>query len=223
MEKPIYQQLRDAIYEDIKDKAPNTPILSEREMAEHFGASRMTVRKAIRKLVEEGYLYRDKNKGTFIADQKLHKKKSSSMLFYSKSKHEDHKVLHFDVKNSVVEINKKLEINLQDSFVQIVRLNVSNDIPQSVDEVYLVRKTIPNFDKRDIDELLDFEDYIDKGVINQSFIPIKVPVQYAALLHLKINTPIIMVESLISDYHGRIYGFVRTYPNPNQVQIELTL
>lgn len=223
MEKPIYLQLKDSIYEDIKDKAPNTPILSEREMAEYFGASRMTVRKAIRKLVEEGYLYRDKNKGTFIADQKLHKKKSSSMLFYSKSENEDHKVLHFDVKNSDNEINHKLEINLQDSFVKIIRLNTVDETPQSIDEVYLVRKMIPNFDKRSIDELLDFEDYIEKGVINQTFKPIQVPVQYAALLRLKISSPIIMVESLISDYHGRIYGFVRTYPNPNQVQIELTL
>ena len=222
MEKPIYQQVRDAIFDDIKDKAPNTPILSERELAEHFGASRMTVRKAIRKLVEEGYLYRDKNKGTFIADHKLHKK-SSSMLFYSKSKQEDHKVLYFDVKNSDKEINAKLEIPLQDSFVKIVRLNVANELAQSIDEIYLVRKLIPNFDKRNIDDLLDFEDYIDKGAINQTFIPINVPLQYAALLQLKMNTPIIMVESLISDYHGRIYGFVRTYPNPTQVQIELTL
>lgn len=71
MATPIYRKIKDLIMQEIEDKAANSPIDSERDMAVRFDASRMTVRKAIDELVDEGFLYRDKNKGTFVADRKL--------------------------------------------------------------------------------------------------------------------------------------------------------
>lgn len=223
MDKPIYQRLRDSIYEEIMNQAPNTPIKSERELAEQYKVSRMTVRKAVRKLVDEGYLYRDKNKGTFVADGKLHKKRSSSMLFYTNSAKEENKILHFDVKDSVKEINDKLEIKLSDSFIKVIRLNLQADSPTSIDEIYIVRRLVFEEALNDINALLDFEDYIEKGAVNQTFKPVVVPIQYAKLLKIKLSTPIIMIESLISDNHGKVYAFIKTFTNPELVNIELTL
>ena len=77
----------------------NSPIASERELAIRFDASRMTVRNAINELVEEGVLYRDKNKGTFVADRKLIKKNLTSELL---QEHDamDFSVIYFSVKKA---------------------------------------------------------------------------------------------------------------------------
>ncbi|MFB8735863.1 GntR family transcriptional regulator [Bacillus sp. SL00103] len=44
---------------------------SEREYAERFGISRMTVRQALSNLVNEGYLYRQKEKEAIFVSQKI--------------------------------------------------------------------------------------------------------------------------------------------------------
>ncbi|MDO4613789.1 MAG: GntR family transcriptional regulator [Actinomycetaceae bacterium] len=51
--------------------SPGEKIPSERELCEHFGVSRMTVRQAIDVLVNDGVLIRRQGRGTFVAQQKL--------------------------------------------------------------------------------------------------------------------------------------------------------
>lgn len=222
MDKPIYQQVSDYLSDEIQSMPANTPIPSERELAQLTGASRMTVRKAVNQLVEEGLLYRDKNKGTFVADQKMHKRKPSHTLFLSNDK-SNFKILHFDVKDYVLEVSKNLEIDMEDSFIKLVRLNLENKKPVSIDEIYVVRKMVKNFNPSDASSLLDLESIASKGAVNQTFKPMLVPVQYANLLELKLNSPIIVIESRVYTPQGRVYAFVVTYSHPQRVNLEFTL
>lgn len=70
---PVYYQLK----EDIKKKINNglwkvgECIASERELSEEHNVSRMTVRQALGELVQEGVLYREKGKGTFVCEPKV--------------------------------------------------------------------------------------------------------------------------------------------------------
>jgi GntR family transcriptional regulator len=66
---PLYQQLRRALREAIEDnRLPAEDALPpERELAEEFGVSRITVRKALDALVGEGMLTRRQGAGTFVA------------------------------------------------------------------------------------------------------------------------------------------------------------
>lgn len=70
---PLYYQLKEMILEDIKSgQYPvDSLIPTEKEISEKFNISRTTVRQAITELVQEGWLYRIKSKGTFIARQKI--------------------------------------------------------------------------------------------------------------------------------------------------------
>ncbi len=49
---------------------PGDAVPTERELCEIQGVSRMTVNKAIMSLVNEGLLYREQGKGTFVAKPK---------------------------------------------------------------------------------------------------------------------------------------------------------
>lgn len=58
---------------------PGQKIPSENELAEKFGASRQTVRKAISKLTEEGLLYARHGSGTFVAER-IHKRSGTKNI-----------------------------------------------------------------------------------------------------------------------------------------------
>src|SRR5690606_6399446 len=66
---PLYYQLKEIIQEMIENEElqPNEPIPTERELCEIHGISRMTVREAIMALVNEGVLYREQGRGTYVA------------------------------------------------------------------------------------------------------------------------------------------------------------
>lgn len=70
---PLYFQLKSILLEEIKSNAypVDSLIPTEKEISEMFQISRTTVRQAITELVQEGWLYRIKSKGTFVARVKI--------------------------------------------------------------------------------------------------------------------------------------------------------
>jgi GntR family transcriptional regulator len=69
--QPLYQQLqrslRDAIEKGVI--APDDALPPERDLAEMLGVSRITVRKAIDELVEDGLLVRKQGSGTYVSNR----------------------------------------------------------------------------------------------------------------------------------------------------------
>lgn len=69
---PKHAQLREILRRTVeRDLPPGSPIPSERELAERYGVSRLTVRSAIGRLVDEGLLARVRGKGTFTAARRM--------------------------------------------------------------------------------------------------------------------------------------------------------
>jgi GntR family transcriptional regulator len=66
---PLYQQLEKKLREAIRQKklAPGDALPAERDLADQFEVSRITVRKALDALVGEGLLNRRQGTGTFVA------------------------------------------------------------------------------------------------------------------------------------------------------------
>ncbi len=223
MGAPKYQKIKQDLMEEIKDASVNTPIASERELAGRYNASRMTVRNAINELVEEGVLYRDKNKGTFVADQRLMKKNTSAeTLNKPMDDTYDYNVIYFSSCFCDEKIASCLEIESEDWMIRIVRLNRKNGKPVSVEEIYLIQSLINDNDYNNLNKLLDLKGYIDEGSVTQKFLPIIVPVKYINLLHVKLNTPIIMVESTIVSKSGSPVVYIREFNNPTEKIIEIT-
>lgn len=224
MGKPKYLIIKEAILESIDGQAANTAILSEREISTQLDASRMTVRRAIEELVEEGILYRDKNKGTFVGDKKLHRKGPILLIEDAQQENTSYKTLYFDIKSRDDEgIHEKLNMNFEDQYLRVVRLVSQNDIPTSVEEIYIARKSMSEEQLKEMSSEINLDRYIEEGILNQVFNPMIVPIQYANLLKMKINEPIIRVDSLISQKNGYPYVFVKSYYNPKHKKIEMTL
>lgn len=68
--KPVYLQLKDALQQQIEQGHyfSHQQLPSERDLCQLYNLSRMTVRKAIKVLVTDGYAYARAGKGTFVSD-----------------------------------------------------------------------------------------------------------------------------------------------------------
>lgn len=79
---PVYYQLKEAILKKIAAGVWKVGqcIDSERELSEHYGVSRMTIRQALGELVQQGVLVREKGKGTFVCEPKV---KQKDMMSFS--------------------------------------------------------------------------------------------------------------------------------------------
>ena len=67
---PMYQKIKEHILENIANNVwkPNQKLPSENEISAILNISRMTVNRAFKELTEEGYLFREKGAGTFVAE-----------------------------------------------------------------------------------------------------------------------------------------------------------
>ena len=72
-QSPLYQQLMARLKNDILAGVypSGARIPSEQLLCETYGVSRVTVRKAMLDLVQEGLLVRKQGKGTFVADERI--------------------------------------------------------------------------------------------------------------------------------------------------------
>ena len=68
---PLYRRLEDALRTALRDQVlkPNEALPAERDLAAELSVSRITLRKALDTLVEEGLLVRRHGAGTFVADR----------------------------------------------------------------------------------------------------------------------------------------------------------
>ena len=69
--QPLYQQLQRALRDAIERRllSPDDALPAERQIASELAVSRITVRKAIDGLVEEGLLVRRQGSGNFVASR----------------------------------------------------------------------------------------------------------------------------------------------------------
>src|ERR1700674_1512115 len=71
---PLYYQLKEVLRQQIQagHLAPHTAMPSEPELVARYHVSRATVRQALTELVNEGLLYRQHGKGTFVCEPRAH-------------------------------------------------------------------------------------------------------------------------------------------------------
>ena len=71
--KLLYIQMRDVLVDQIENGtlSPGDSLPGERTLAENYDVSRVTIRKCISNMVEEGYLIRRRGKETIVASRKM--------------------------------------------------------------------------------------------------------------------------------------------------------
>ncbi|MEX1307962.1 MAG: GntR family transcriptional regulator [Eubacteriales bacterium] len=142
LEKKILARIKNGTY------PPGRPIPSERILAESEGMSRMTVRQAISDLVQQGVLFRQQGRGTFVSANKFTENNlmSFSKAIANKGKTPSTQVLMFSLANA--SDFAETEPLLGDQKIYLAkRLRLADDIPVAVETVYIPFVHSPNLKK----------------------------------------------------------------------------
>lgn len=83
MKQPLYKRIKDKIKEDIQKERlkPNERLPSENNLAQKYGVSRITSKRALNDLEQEGYIIRKKGVGSFVRDRTKTKQPTNDILF----------------------------------------------------------------------------------------------------------------------------------------------
>ncbi len=145
---PLYSQLKEKIISAInkEELKYGDKIETEQEIMKRYNLSRITVRRAITELVEEGYLLKKQGKGTFVVKNKIERKiiyNSDSpkiMSFTKELKENNIKASSKIVEMKVVEgnefYNEKLQLNKKEKLIYMKRVRYANDSPMTIEENY---------------------------------------------------------------------------------------
>ncbi|WMJ81776.1 GntR family transcriptional regulator [Clostridium sp. MB40-C1] len=155
---PLHYQIKEILQEMIENEElkPGDAVPTERELCEIQGVSRMTVNKAMMSLVNEGLLYREQGKGTFVAKPKKSKEilglKSFTEEMQEKGLKTETKILSFQIKEATKRIKAILEMpNDENKVIEINRLRMSEDEPVAIEAVWIPHNLCKDMDRGTIE------------------------------------------------------------------------
>ena len=146
---PFYQQLKDIILEAIQERTlqPRDRLPSERELAEALGISRLTVRRALTDLVNEGRLFTQPGKGTYVRGPKLEQGIQQLMGLTEDMKSRGHtvssRILEAALMPASVEVTQAMRLGPQEEVVLLERLRFVDGEPLSIERSYLAYRLCP--------------------------------------------------------------------------------
>lgn len=155
---PVYCQIKESILEEISSGRlkPGDKILSEPQLKEKFGVSRMTARSAVTELVSEGYLVRKQGYGTYIQKPRIETNQERFLGFKA-----DMESRGFTVRSRVLlteQINTPdfiqpiLKVGREEDVYRIKRLRFANNEPIVIHESYIPVKQCPGLLEYDVEK-----------------------------------------------------------------------
>lgn len=218
---PVYIQIKDILIEKINsgEIKSGSQLPSEREISETYKISRMTARSALTQLVDLGYAYRVKGKGTFVRFPNLErdfvKLSGFSQMLSSKGIKPSNKV----VKSGIIEADKKiatlLETTIGTKVYEIVRVRYGDNIALALEYSYLPVSLFDNLLQYDFESnsLYKVIEDIYEHKLKFSKQWIKITTLYkneARMLDVIEHTPAFLLESISYDMDERVVEATRS-------------
>ncbi|MBA2463955.1 MAG: GntR family transcriptional regulator [Nocardioidaceae bacterium] len=141
-------QVREYVRELVRDGEPGSPAPSERELVQHFGVARMTVRQALDALVSEGLLERIPGRGTFVAHARVDVQLQLSSFSEEMGRRglaPSSRTLLARMEAAGPGVARALEIQEGDKVLHWQRLRLADESPMAIEDAYLADSTVPGF------------------------------------------------------------------------------
>ncbi len=144
---PLYFQLKELILDEIRNGSYKCDDLipTENELSEMFEISRTTVRQAITELVQEGWLYRIKSKGTFVAKPKINQSFVQALGSFNdqiikSGRIPSTQLIEMKVISTPEHVAEVLKLQPKDKVIYIHRIRYADDEPIVVVKTFLPHK-----------------------------------------------------------------------------------
>ena len=215
--EPLYYQIRENIREKINNNEypPNSMIPSEAELCEIYGVSRVTVRRAILDLVQEGLLNRGKGKGTFVSEDygltRINGVQSFSQELLGLNMRPSAKPLGCKIRTADQALRHTMGLSEGEKVVTISRLRLVNNEPCMVEVMNFPYSLVPEIEKEDLEQSIYYllKEKYQQEVVNAKEImePIIIGEYESKLLDLVMPSAGLRTNRVGYDANGRVIEY----------------
>src|SRR6201995_5032662 len=150
-------QVREYVRGLIQGAEPGSPAPSERELVQHFGVARMTVRQALDALVSEGLLERVPGRGTLVGRAKIDvqvRLSSYTEEMARRNMRPSSRTMLARMEAAGPGVARALEIGEGDKVLHWQRLRLADAVPMCIEDAYLADSIVPKFLEQPLPESL---------------------------------------------------------------------
>lgn len=154
-----YMTVKNFIKQGIEDQSwsEHKRVPSENQLVETCGVSRMTARRALDELTEEGILYRVQGRGTFVAPKKLH----SPMLeirniadeVAERGNEYSNELILLQKEHCPLHLLSQFELEEGDDIYHSIMLHKENNKPLQIEQRYVNPKAAPDYLKQNFNNM----------------------------------------------------------------------
>jgi GntR family transcriptional regulator len=190
--------------------APHQALPSERELMGRFGVSRVTVRRAIERLAQEGRVYRVQGAGTFVAEPATISKSlhltSFSEDIRARRMVPGSRLLQLRRTDADMACARDLFVEPGTPLVHIERLRLADDEPMCLENAWLPETFVPGLveagETDSLYQLLSRAGAAPESA-DQTIRATVLDAEQARLLDVPANFPALLVQRIARDARGR--------------------
>ncbi len=217
---PLYHQIEQGLRKQIEqgDSVPGQAI-SERELSENLGVSRMTARQALRALRDEGLIYTERGRGNFVAEPKMNVHTRQLLVFFGR-----HEAAGTDAELRVLSLRRFrpeggvvewLDLADKEEVFEIIRVRLVDGVPMAYETCLLPVKLCPDLKKSgDIERGSLYQLIEDVYGIRLSqadeVLKASVATKTEAGTSIKPGTPVLVAQRTVYAEDGTPIEFVRS-------------
>ena len=212
---PLFEQLKNDLLEQIKKGIyiSGQQIPTETELSELYHVSRITIRRAITELCNEGVLIKKQGKGTFVKERKIFRKLEHTLSFSDACKTNQMEASTIVTKREVIPYEQYHLDNAKlfegDSIVYIQRIRYADATPIMIENNYYPCQKFSFLLTEPLDGSLYqlFRENYDIciGCSQNSYIDaVKASTEQANLLHISPGDPLFLFHTEMYDIHNEL-------------------
>ena len=214
LSKPLYVQIQEYIAELILSGQlkPDSKIPSEREFSQDLEVSRMTVRRAITELVNEGLLERRHGSGTYVAKARVtyeaHELVNYVQAMQSRNLVTGSQLLEFGQIAASKRLAEHLQVDIGHQLYRVVILRLANRVPVVLERAFFSCERFRNLEEYDL-EKTSIYDLLAAGYgakpyrVSQTLEAVTASDIVAEQLRVEEGFPLVMVSRIVFDADGQ--------------------
>ena len=208
---PRYYEIEQALRARVAELAPGDPLPSDAELCERFGVSRMTARNAMQRLVQEGIVLRIPGRGTFVAEQPVHRQAGSLISFSDEMRRRGRRPTSRLIRRGLRAARpaeaRSLDLAGGAQVTELVRLRLADDEPIAIEASAFGPELDPVLAAADLEQGSLFDTLVSAGHVptagRASLVARAASAEDAEHLDIPASSPLLVERRLIFDQAGR--------------------
>ena len=220
----ILQNIANGIY-PIGHMIESEPVLSEK-----LHISRMTIREAIRDLVEENILEKQHGRGTFVLKQPKFKGFQCGIGFSEEMKRHgmNASASHITLEETIANEQICQDLHLQEHapIWNVKRVRLANNVPIAYEDEYFAKNIVPNLTLDIVsNSIYDYlkQQGIEFTYVDQVLDAVLATEEIASLLEVPVKTPLIRMYIIAHLKNGTPFNCGTTYYRTDTYQLSQTI